>query len=131
MPRGDHTGPMGRGPKTGRGFGYCAGYGMPGYASSFSQGGRRAAFAGDFGTGRGGYGRRLRRGFNPHCFSGWGQYYDSPDFYDIPMAAPVPDPEAERRLLQDQGRVLQTQLDLIHKRLNVLEKKETKGDQEE
>ena len=83
MPRGDHTGPMGRGPKTGRGFGYCAGYGMPGYASSFSQDGRGAAFANDFGIGRGGYGRRLRRGFNPHRFSGWGQYYDSPDLYDI------------------------------------------------
>jgi hypothetical protein len=31
MPRGDSTGPMGMGPMTGRGAGYCAGYNMPGY----------------------------------------------------------------------------------------------------
>ena len=31
MPRGDHTGPVGYGPKTGRAAGYCAGYDMPGY----------------------------------------------------------------------------------------------------
>ena len=32
MPGGDRTGPMGQGPMTGRGAGYCAGFGMPGYA---------------------------------------------------------------------------------------------------
>lgn len=32
MPRGDKTGPDGRGPMTGRGLGYCAGYEHPGYA---------------------------------------------------------------------------------------------------
>ena len=31
MPRGDRTGPMGFGPMTGRGAGYCAGFGMPGF----------------------------------------------------------------------------------------------------
>ena len=30
MPAGDRTGPMGRGPMSGRGLGYCAGYGVPG-----------------------------------------------------------------------------------------------------
>jgi hypothetical protein len=29
MPRGDQTGPMGLGPKTGRGHGYCEGYEAP------------------------------------------------------------------------------------------------------
>ena len=33
MPRGDRTGPMGMGPMTGRAAGYCAGYGVPGYAN--------------------------------------------------------------------------------------------------
>ncbi|MGI6207796.1 MAG: DUF5320 domain-containing protein, partial [Anaerolineae bacterium] len=33
MPRGDRTGPQGMGPMTGRGAGYCAGYGVPGYAN--------------------------------------------------------------------------------------------------
>ena len=31
MPRGDRTGPLGRGPMTGRGLGYCAGYDAPGF----------------------------------------------------------------------------------------------------
>lgn len=131
MPRGDHSGPMGMGPKTGRGLGDCTGYGMPGYGSSFSQGGRRAAFTGGFGAGRGGYGRRLGCWVKPHYFQGWGQSYGSADLYDTMIPAPMPDPEAEKRLLQNQSRVLQTQLDLIHKRLDGLEKKETKGNQEE
>jgi len=33
MPRGDKTGPEGKGPKTGRGLGYCSGSDKPGYES--------------------------------------------------------------------------------------------------
>jgi len=33
MPRGDRTGPLGLGPKTGRAMGYCAGYPTPGYTN--------------------------------------------------------------------------------------------------
>jgi len=33
MPWGDGTGPMGRGPMTGRAAGFCAGYAVPGYAN--------------------------------------------------------------------------------------------------
>ena len=33
MPFGDGTGPMGLGPMTGRGAGFCAGFGRPGFAS--------------------------------------------------------------------------------------------------
>lgn len=33
MPGGDGTGPMGMGPMTGRGAGYCAGFEVPGYAN--------------------------------------------------------------------------------------------------
>ncbi|NLA05585.1 MAG: DUF5320 domain-containing protein [Firmicutes bacterium] len=37
MPGGDGTGPLGRGPLTGRGFGYCSGLGYqrPGYGRPF------------------------------------------------------------------------------------------------
>jgi hypothetical protein len=42
MPRGDGTGPMGMGPMTGRGFGFCAGYAYPGFY--FGRGFRRHAF---------------------------------------------------------------------------------------
>lgn len=34
MPRGDGTGPMGMGPMTGRGAGFCTGFTGPGYASA-------------------------------------------------------------------------------------------------
>lgn len=38
MPRKDGTGPMGKGPMTGRGDGFCAGFTSPGYANSFGYG---------------------------------------------------------------------------------------------
>lgn len=51
MPRGDRTGPDGRGPMTGRGAGICAGFSFPEFKNSSIRGG---------GTGMGcGY----RRGF--------------------------------------------------------------------
>ena len=33
MPFGDGTGPRGMGPRTGRGAGYCAGFGQPGFTN--------------------------------------------------------------------------------------------------
>ncbi len=57
MPRGDGTGPAGAGPMTGGGWGYCAGFDVPGYLN---------VRAGGFGfpSGRGlGLGLRGRRGF--------------------------------------------------------------------
>ncbi len=50
MPRGDQTGPNGEGPMTGRAMGYCAGFGMPGFANS--------GFGRGFGFRRG-FGRRF------------------------------------------------------------------------
>ncbi len=55
MPRGDGTGPEGRGPMTGRGLGYCAGYSTPGFTKGVGRGLAR-------GRGRG-LGRGLGRGF--------------------------------------------------------------------
>ncbi len=34
MPRGDRTGPMGMGPMTGRGAGFCSGVGVPGFMNA-------------------------------------------------------------------------------------------------
>ena len=54
MPRGDKTGPMGQGPITGRGLGFCAGYDTPGFTKNFGRG---------FGRGMGqGFGRGMRAG---------------------------------------------------------------------
>lgn len=54
MPGGNGTGPAGFGPMTGRSAGYCAGFGVPGYANRF--GGR--GFGMGFGRGRGWRNRR-------------------------------------------------------------------------
>jgi len=59
MPRGDKTGPAGQGSMTGRGMGYCAGYGVPGFMNS------------DFGFGRG-FGRGWGRGFGWRRSGGYG-----------------------------------------------------------
>ena len=63
MPGGDKTGPTGGGPMTGRGAGFCAGFGVPGYANpgvqfnnSYGRGGAFRRGGGGFGRG-GGYGR--------------------------------------------------------------------------
>ncbi len=54
MPRGNRTGPMGQGPITGRGAGFCAGYALPGYANNAAPGcGGRFGAGNRFGNGRG------------------------------------------------------------------------------
>jgi hypothetical protein len=74
MPRGDRTGPLGMGPMTGRGAGYCAGYDAPGFVSSFGGagfgrgGGRGGGWRGR-GGGRGGW--RHRHWFNATGLPGW------------------------------------------------------------
>lgn len=59
MPGGNGTGPMGMGPMTGRGAGYCAGYGVPGYMNPV--GGRGGGFG--FGRRGAGFGHGFGRGF--------------------------------------------------------------------
>lgn len=59
MPYRDGTGPMGRGPMTGRGFGYCgAGAGfVPGYGMGYGRGfGRGMGFGAGFGWRAAAYG---------------------------------------------------------------------------
>ena len=69
MPGGDRTGPLGLGPRTGRGLGYCSGYNRPGFMSRAfgwlgfgrGRGAGRAAGWGRAGRGRGrGRGRGWR-----------------------------------------------------------------------
>ncbi len=48
---GDKKGPMGKGEKTGRGFGYCNGFDVPGYTNERSGMGIRLGRG--FGCGRG------------------------------------------------------------------------------
>ncbi len=64
MPWGDRTGPLGQGPKTGRGLGFCAGYDSPGYTKG-TPAGR------GYGFGRGWFGRGWGRGLGFGRGVGW------------------------------------------------------------
>jgi len=78
MPWGDRTGPLGLGPRTGRGLGYCSGYAYPGYMNPIypfagcgrgrSWGGRGPGLGFGFGFGRG-------RGWGRAGFFSGGFYY--------------------------------------------------------
>ena len=121
MPRGDRTGPMGMGPMTGRAAGYCAGFGMPGYANPAPGRG----FGMGFGRGRGfggrGGGRGWRHMFYATGLPGWMRFggYAAPYGYRVPYQKP--DPEMEKQELKDEAEALQSELDFIKKRLSEIE----------
>ncbi|NLJ41117.1 MAG: DUF5320 domain-containing protein [Clostridiales bacterium] len=103
MPRGNGMGPMGMGRMTGRRAGFCAGYGVPGYANPIGFG---------YGYGYGyGAGRRFRRMYYGAGTPGWMQYGHPgyPEAYE---------PEVdEKEYLNRQAEFLEDQLDLVKKRL--------------
>lgn len=112
MPGGNRTGPMGRGPMSGRAAGYCAGYDVPGSANPVS--GRR------FGLGwGGGWGRerRHRHWFHATGFPGWARFTYPPPWEAVPMTE-----EQEAEDLQAQAKGLQEQLDAINQRVSELGK---------
>lgn len=128
MPRGDRTGPAGMGPMTGRATGFCAGYGMPGYANPVAGRG----FGMGFGRGRGAWGRGRFAGGGGR---GWRNGYyatgpvgprqgDQPGW--MRYGAPIgdPDPESEKQALKNQADAMQGELDAIRKRLEEIEKEE-------
>ncbi len=97
MPRGDGTGPMGMGPRTGRGAGFCAGFPVPGYMSA------------GFGRGRG-YGRMFYHRW-PH-YAPYGYY---------PAVPQAPQAVDEKEMLQREAKLLEDQLNQIRERLSQLE----------
>jgi hypothetical protein len=118
MPSGDRTGPMGMGARSGRAAGYCAGFGMPGYANPIPGRGFGMGFGrgrGGGGRGFGGGGRGWRHMFYATGLPGWARFSG--------VAAPYqpPDPEAEKQALNSQAEALQSELDLIKKRLSEIE----------
>jgi hypothetical protein len=119
MPRGDGTGPTGMGPFTGRGMGYCAGYGMPGYANSaFGRG-----FGAGFGRGRGffgGGGRGWRNRFYATGLPGWARY-GGYGYAGFPPPAVKPDPEMEKQALKAQADALEAELEMLRQRLAAVE----------
>ena len=122
MPGGDRTGPLGAGPMSGRGAGYCAGYPVPGYANPYAG---RGWFGRGFGRGRGWFGRgRGRRhwygpGWVPHTYGD--PYYGA---YANPAYPYTPElkPADEIQMLREQSKVLQDELKEIQERIGTLEK---------
>ena len=110
MPRGDRTGPDGMGAMTGRGLGFCAGYGSPGYTKGVPRGG------GGFGAGRGrGFGRGLRGGFGRGFGQGFGNYPAAPVNWSAPSK------EQELEVLKSQAANFERGLQDITKRISELE----------
>ena len=101
MPKGDHTGPMGMGPKTGRGAGYCNGFAAPGCATQPG-----ARFGGGYGCGRG-HGHGFHRSRTADSRPGWGRYAAS--------GAPAYDAQTA---LRNQAEALEAQLRQIRQQLN-------------
>jgi hypothetical protein len=124
MPGGDRTGPIGAGPLTGRGAGFCRGYTVPGYANPWIGGGfgRGRGFGGSYG--RGGGGRGWRHRFYATGVPGRALGYGSwPVGHDVPFGAMVPEMtrKDEIAFLRDKAQHFKETLDDINRRLDELQ----------
>lgn len=125
MPRGDRTGPMGGGPRTGRSMGFCSGYSTPGFMNP----GAGYGYGRGMGYGRGwGRGMGLARGRGGGRF--WGQPYPAADFYPPipgfrspydPWGAAEITPEQEQNILKSEAKMLKDEIAQIEKRIKELE----------
>lgn len=120
MPGRDRSGPMGRGPMTGRGMGPCGQAGA----------GARGAFGGmGFGSGRGGGwggGWRHRNWYNATGVPGWGRSWWRPWEWFGAGAAQVPFASKEQELAALRGRAasLEQELGELGGRIRRLEQSE-------
>ena len=112
MPFGDRTGPLGQGPRTGRGAGFCGGGAAPGSISPAPGQG--------FG-GRGG-GRGWRNWFHATGLTGWQRAAGWPAAYAGQQEVASPDP-TQIQALKSQTGSLASALEAIRKRLDELEAK--------
>ena len=125
MPFGDRTGPMGWGPMTGRGAGYCAGYPVPGFMDP-------PPGRGFWGWGRGFWGRGGGRGWR-HCYyatglPGWARAGAGAPAWGMPVdphLAPFGPPltsEQQTEILKGQAEYFEGALEEIRKRIEELER---------
>lgn len=110
MPFGDRTGPLGFGPRAGRGMGYCSGFPTPGFMNPGPRWGFGRGLFGrgrGFGFGRGWFGRGFGwgRGWGLGRGRGWRAFYGYP-FLPVPPHVysghpygypyyPYPEPDTE------------------------------------
>jgi Family of unknown function (DUF5320) len=127
MPAGDRTGPWGAGPRTGRGSGYCSGYGAPGYMSPGPGMGFGRGLGRGYGRGMGaGRGRWLR---HPAAWGFWGHPYPPAGPFGDPSGAWAMPPAEEEAALADEAKFLEAELARIRERLEEMKKngQKTKG----
>ena len=122
MPGFDRTGPMGQGPRTGGGFGYCPPGSGPAYGTGWvGRGAGRGGLPWGGGRGRvwgGGRGRAWGGG------RGWGRQamvggYPPPYWGPMPMTQWTPQQELEA--LQAQAQAVEGELQSIRQRIAELE----------
>ena len=122
MPAGDGTGPMGMGPMTGRGAGYCGGYEAPGWANPVP--GRGFGLGWGRGGG-GGRGWRHRNWYYATGLPGWARYGYGPAWGAWGGSyPPAPSREQEAEALRQQAEWLKQQLDAIGQRIEELSTEE-------
>ena len=132
MPGGDRTGPLGAGPMTGRGAGFCPGYGVPGYMNPRVGRGYGRGRGGGFGRGFGvGGGRGWRHWYYATGLPGWAraQGYNHPYPLSYPAAFDAPGfagaaEESELAELKQQARYFRKALEDINKRIDDLKSRE-------
>ncbi len=110
MPGGDHTGPTGQGPGTGRVLGMCSGYNAPGYAKGF---GRNMGRGFGFNRGRG-MGRNRGRYFGA----------DLTESNYVPIWNQPISKNDEIKMLKTRAELLKQSQNDIEKRLSELEKED-------
>jgi hypothetical protein len=128
MPAGDRTGPMGMGPRTGWGVGYCSGYDAPGWANwgpgrrFYGRRGRgmRGGGWGGYGAGPGRGGFRWRHWYHATGQPRWARWGFPPAWaYDAAYDT-APSQEQEVEMLKEEAEWLKEQLDAINVRMDEL-----------
>lgn len=122
MPGGDHTGPLGQGPRTGRAAGYCAGYDMPGYMNPVPGSGLGRGRGGGWGGG----GRGWRHRYYATGLTGWqrggrGRGWRAFPPYPVAYDAPPPTREQEVSMLQEDLRCLEQSAEQLRRRIEELD----------
>lgn len=114
---------MGAGPMTGRGMGYCAGYGAPGF---MNRPGLWGWFTGWLPGCRRGGGRGFRNWFYATGLTGWQRAaFGWPAWGAVPPTAPL-SPQDELNLLRQQAQSLSQTLKDLEQRIKDLEAQEQK-----
>lgn len=116
------------GPMTGRGAGYCAGYGAPGWTGPLPRRGFGTGWGRGGRGGRGG-GWRHRNWYHATGLPGWARYgtgpaYSAPPAWDYGPTVAAPSREEETRYLRQQAEWLKQQLDAIGQRIEELGQEE-------